>query len=127
MIFSSPTLTLPTIQTSHTPIHQHHRLGAALITKHRLLRKRLPLRFPMLGLKFLALFIKKILLVIGHLFRLDHADVLQMRFDRVADFGDQRRHEHAAFFEVAAVRVEYRFHLFDQEAGVAAFAEYRRD
>jgi len=108
-----PTLTLPTIQTSHTPIHQHHSLSTALVTKHRLLRKRLSLRLAMLGLKFLALFIKKILLVIGHLFRLDHADVFQMRFDRVADFGDQRRHEYAAFFEVAAVWVEYRFHFFD--------------
>lgn len=86
---SSTTFTLPTVQTSHTPIHQHHGFGAAFGAEYGFLGKRLAFRFAMLSFKLAAFFLQKLFLMITHHFRLDHADVFQVRFDGVADFGDQ--------------------------------------
>jgi hypothetical protein len=125
--YKLPALTLPTIQTSHTPVHHHHRLGAAFGAERGFFGEGLAFGGSVQGFEFAAFLVEQLFLVVGHRFRLDHADVLQVRFDRVADFGDQRRHEHTAFLEIAAARVEHRFQFLDQEDGVAAFPEHRRN
>src|SRR5258708_27533561 len=45
--------------------------------------------------------------------------------DHIAEFVDRRRLEFAAWLQIAALRVECRLELVDQERRVAALAEYR--
>ncbi len=120
-------LALAAIQAGHAAVHKHHRLGAAFGAKHRFIGKAIVAAFPMLGFKFTAFFGKKFLLMVAHFLRLDHADVFQVRLDRITDFCHQRRHEDTAFLEITTARIEHRFHLLYKKTGVAAFAEHCRN
>src|ERR1700690_4565697 len=56
---------------------------------------------------------------------LQQADRLQVPLDDIAQFRDGRGHEFPARLPIAALRIEYRLELVDQECGIAALAEYR--
>jgi hypothetical protein len=56
---------------------------------------------------------------------LQQADRLQVALDDIAQFRNGRGHEFAARLPIAALRIEHRLELVDQERGVAALAEYR--
>jgi len=58
---------------------------------------------------------------------LKHADLGEVLFDDLADFGNQGRHELAAGLPVAAAGIEDGLELFDEEGDVAAFAEHGGD
>jgi len=49
-----PTLTLPTIQTSHASIHQYHGLGTALVAEHGFFGKRLAFGIAVPGFELAA-------------------------------------------------------------------------
>ncbi len=85
-----PTLTIPTIQTSHTPIHLDHRLGAALATKLRAGRKiTLGLCLLIGGFILRPLLRHQLLLMFIQLVILDQANKLEVTLNGITQLGDQ--------------------------------------
>ena len=125
----SSALRVATTETSHASIHLHDRFGGALDAKLRVGGEVAVLigRFAgIAALHFRFFRFDELPASLIHLFRRDQTDGFEMRFDQVAQFGDQRRRIFT-LFEVATARIEHAVQFFNEESAIAALAEHRGD